>query len=396
MSVLSFFPWLDVARTLDVGPIHLIPYRRGRQPGGAEQPIIDTLTEPYRITPRSSILTATLLRFGDRSLLEDIDDELLPELFELAALVTTAGLANRRFFGIGYWNRDNFQFLIQRFAEPDRGVFFEARRLDGSTGIYVPHENLVVSRPVHAGSGSHVEIDTILLQALLALREQDDWPRFREAIQVFNLASTDNPDIPMEVAVVLMTGAIEQLLGAAPKSADLVAKLESALMPRSTMTLAECPERVAKLPRGRTPEGSMRAAWIRDLFALRGDLAHGRLSARYRSVWSPREHLLMAAFCFPLLLRRELAARGLYATTDEDTDQIEAFEPLCCADHFATSIEDGDDASRSWHEILAEAGLERIVEKWRPQLEALFKKDEDDVSPPEGKSDRSNTGDVTA
>src|SRR5690606_5892040 len=183
----------------------------------------------YRITPQSSILTATLLRFGDRSLLEEIADELLPELFELAALITTAGLASRRFFGIGYCNRDNFQFLVQRFTEPGRGVFFESRRLDGSTGIYVPHENLIVSRPVYAGTGSRVEIDNNLLHALLALREEDDWPRFREAIQVFNLASTDSPDMPVELAIVLMTGAIEQLLGAAPRSSDLVAKLEAAL-----------------------------------------------------------------------------------------------------------------------------------------------------------------------
>jgi hypothetical protein len=239
-------------------------------------------------------------------------------------------------------------------------VFFQARRLDGSRNVFVPHENLVVAMPVHVAGNDPVSIDEALLNAFLLERGKDDWPRFRQALQDFNLASTDSTEIPIEVAIVLMNGALEQVLDAdAGKEPDLAAKFAAALSPAEDLDVGSC----SRIDSSRYPKAkSVRDVWIRDLFRLRGDFAHGLLSSRYRPNWSAREHLLLASFCFPLLLKLALAERALYTMSVADTDGIDAFEALCCAEHFGDD-EDGT-AEMPWHKTLAKAGLHRIVAKW--------------------------------
>jgi hypothetical protein len=115
-------------------------------------------------------------------------------------------------------------------------------------------------------------------------------------------------------------------------------------------------------------EAPLRQVWIRDLHRLRGSLAHGRLSARYPSIWTPREHLILATFAFTMILKTRMVDRSIYSLTSIDVDGIDAFEQLCCAEHFAESADDEESKDLPGHRALRDAGMDRLIERWRKQL----------------------------
>jgi hypothetical protein len=90
----------------------------------------------------------------------------------------------------------------------------------------------------------------------------------------------------------------------------------------------------------------------------RGSLAHGHGAEAYRSLWTPREHLLFAAFAIPRLFKLHLANRGHFALTLADLADIDAFEALLNARHFD---ERADDEEHPWPEAISGAGMRRWV-----------------------------------
>ena len=66
MSMLAFFPWMEISGPIHVGQFELLPYRRGIAPGGPDteqQSTVDRLLEPYN-AGGSPIVTATIIRIS--------------------------------------------------------------------------------------------------------------------------------------------------------------------------------------------------------------------------------------------------------------------------------------------------------------------------------------------
>lgn len=60
----------------------------------------------------------------------------------------------------------------------------------------------------------------------------------------------------------------------------------------------------------------MRHFCVLDMYRTRNSFAHGsKERTRTPAMWRTEEHLLLAAFVFPLCLKIELAAKGLYQLT---------------------------------------------------------------------------------
>jgi hypothetical protein len=113
---------------------------------------------------------------------------------------------------------------------------------------------------------------------------------------------------------------------------------------------------------------TVREVWIRDLYHLRGDLGHGKVTPAYPSIWTVREHLLLAAFSFPLVVKSILSTVGAYSLADRDIASIEAFERLVVAPDLMAWTSAGE---CTWSRILMEARQElafnRISERLSPR-----------------------------
>ncbi len=182
----------------------------------------------------------------------------------------------------------------------------------------------------------------------------------------FNLANTD--DRAHHVELILATGAIQRLLGCQDTRAhELADRFADGFVPRRNVARDECARLQNRTARANSP--SVRDAWIRDLYALRGALAHGRVTAGYQPAWNIREHLLLTSYAFPLLMKARLARVNHYTLTEDDQLGIDAFEPLACVYPFQPP--DAERGIWPWNEIVRRVADDALRARAIARLEEL-------------------------
>jgi hypothetical protein len=361
MSMLAFFPRLKLEADLTVEGYRLLRFERGRLPG-REQLAIDSVLEAYLEGENRAVRRATVLTGGERGLTDDLTDDEMADLFEVADLVAFAGLAGREYFvPVSYTNRETFSFIVQQFQSTGGGVAVRSRRRDGATQSYFSASQNRVRRPLSQHGVGGVSLSPAVVSALLQARGHKDWEHLSEAIYFFNRANTDSDLVSEESECVEMAGAIERLLRCYHGREDELIERFLALWKPATWldpTLCE------RIPADRR-RPSVVEAWLRDFFGYRGFHAHGRREVRRPTVWSRREHLLLGAFAFPLLVKLWLNERELYALTEQDEVDIDILERLICAKHFEPQPEDAPH-EHPWPGIRGEAAFHRAFERgWK-------------------------------
>ena len=373
MSMLPFFPWIEVKEELKLGEFQLVPYEPGRTPGGAGtelQASLDSVLQHYVDVNQESIRHATLVVADGHQVFDDLTEEERASYFNFAELVAFGGLAKREFFGLGnrYCNRDDFTFTVQGFRQESSGVGIVSRRRDGGKNAFVTATIYRVQRPFHVQSGWDVKLDVPLVNALLDVREHDKWPAYFEAISGFNQANTDSDQSSEAGELVATVGALERLFDCnRGRGEDLATRFMQAFQTTERMSVASC----SRIPGERFRRcQSLAEVWIRDLFQLRGDLAHGKHSIRYPAVWNTQEHLLLSSFVFPRIVKSVLASEGHYTLTDEDRMDLATFERfVACDDLFSVPDDDADSQPRPWDKIVQDAMWEDLSEGVEEQLD---------------------------
>jgi len=355
MGMLAFFPWITLETQLNHGEFRLLPFERGRSPAGPDTPLQRTIDEvllSYCSRPDHPVRAAVILTHEGRpDFTADLTAEDIASYFVFGDSFAFSALAARTFFDTGYANTDCYRLVIQAFRAESRSVAVESRRRDGSTVSLHPAGSFTESRPHHV-SITATKVDQHLLLGLLNARARGDWDRYYEAIANFNLANTDSQQIPIHTEAVLLIGALQRALNCRSSDVnELCERLHDLFKPSAPKSPTTCratspdPGVMAKFQRG----PSVTDGWIRDFCALRGNLAHGRLTPVYPSIWNVHEHLLLGAFLFPLVVKLVLAREGLYSLTETDRVDIDLFEELACVRHFDRDYTPG--ATAPWREI---------------------------------------------
>jgi len=359
----------------EIANLRLLEYKRSELPAGsgtAIQQEIDSILEPYIAHGTQPIERATIIAIGGSDLTRDLTDDEINAVFAFSELLAFAGLATRQFFSQSeYCNRDVFQLVVQRYSEPKGGAAFTSRRRDGSVTRYVTRDALAIKRPEYIQAPVSTKVDIPLLNALVqAQRELDQeiWNAYFEAIVNYGVANRDSPDLTLQIEAVLMIGAFERLFDLRGGKENALAHcFAAALQPTEEVAIETC-------TRFSTPEAqsflsqhhSIRNAWIRDFFRLRGNLAHGLITPGYRSRWSLQEHLLLGSYIFPLLVKSKFSRDGLYVLTDRDQDDIDVFERLACVELFPQVSNDPTDAEAEsrefpWNEVRSRFLFDRMA-----------------------------------
>jgi hypothetical protein len=333
MSMLAFFPWLEIEGRIRFGEYELVPFKREREPSGSgseEQKRIDSVLHPFKLGQSAHgpqpVNVATIMRLAERELLKDFSECELDSLFMLALLVAFGGLAAREFCGVAgvrYCNATDFTFMVQSFREEANGTVIDIPRRDGLNSIRITADAYQAFRPFHASTSfGGVRLDAPLIEALLrASRGHTLWDRLRDSLTAFVRANTDNPEIARQSEVVDTVGAFERLLDVRG-SDKLKREFESHFRPGRDIKPQDAP----RIPPALRNGPSLRCLWIADFYKHRNPHAHGAQSTEPGRLWDRAEHLLLAAYAFPLLVKSLLSEAGLYSLIAEDQEAIDAFE----------------------------------------------------------------------
>lgn len=356
-NAISFFPWWSIATELTIGPVRLTPYRRGKSPGDTqdvEQDHLDAVLAAYANHPRQRIKTATLLEVDDWRAGMD-GDAVSNRLFAARDALGFSALSERQLFRghFHYCCFDTFSLVVQSYLPGRPGHFsYATRRRDGGTRNLWASNEFAFQRPLHVHDHSYELLDPQLLTLLM-----DDVPsNWRHAVEEFNRANTDSPNVLPHVEVVMMKSAFEWLFQINPTHNQFCSALVATLADLQPDDLVEGPLSTrwsVAWPKSSRPL----MAWAREFCALRGVSAHGTQRGNHHFVWSERAHLAFASLLFPLVFKKVAADAGRFTLNEVDRERLRRIDQYALYDPFAY----GDESSpHPWSEIDGESRMEVI------------------------------------
>ena len=338
MPTVVLLPWCRVDKELKVDTIEILPFeRRGRS--GPHVPRtqraitnqISKLMTPYRDLKGRRIDNAAVVKWMDKSVIEDLTEEEIATTKELLDLVTFSALSSRDLFSSGgnYCNSDTFTHYVQKFRPPTDFIAIETARARGAgqalSGWSIA--SLRIGIPAHVSTNSTVEVDENLLAGLLSFRRQTSektWNRWLDAIGSFNLANTDSDNVSYASEWTLMCGAFQQILGAKGTAEDVAAKFTAILNSEPKILAAKSHRKSQSF--NRKTQLPLRQEWMREFYRIRGNLAHGWLTPNQPHAWTVGEHLTLSRLAFPLVVKELLRQQNAHNLTDLDEVWIENFE----------------------------------------------------------------------
>lgn len=100
--------------------------------------------------------------------------------------------------------------------------------------------------------------------------------------------------------------------------------------------------------------------WIEELYDLRNSYAHPK--NRRGLGWAPLEHLVMAAFVFPLLVKLLLERKGHYHLTPEDAAKCRAVDKLLALPGWGKDRRVGSMVGGLWHKVVTDLRYRAIID----------------------------------
>jgi len=391
----AFFPWLTIEddgwnEDLTFGRFSLLPYQRGVSPAGPSTPAQDLIDATlkhylkYRGRDSQPVSTATLIAVDGNLEFDHSDRSLVNELFAFKEVVAFAGLAIRSPAwqeGGSHCNSTCFEIEIQGQYNPKFGVTRISRQYGGSHISFFVGE---VHCPHFADQFTGIRLDAALIKALWKIHSPDRRSRMETAIRLFNAANTDSDQKSFYEELMEIVSAMEYLLEVrgSKKGHALGVNLERDFRPSSgTPRIPRHP----LLSNGGLRKKYRRALtvlgiWAWDLYIWRDYFAHGeimpdtgKVAQERHHILEPEEHLVLANFAFPRLVKAMLERQKAYTLTEDDRDEIDLFEHLIVLDFDQLAKQLKDDQPNIWDKAVedfkGERETHRMVARYRKALD---------------------------
>ena len=365
MDELVIFPWwrsidrLRPERDLRIGRWKVFPFEQDTDAAFPPRvtEVIRRLLSAYVDPQNRQILACSVAKVEDVEWFAPTRDAF--EADNLVAIVTAAGLANRRFFqdGLRYSTAIEFEGQCWSNVANAEGITDPWRRKDGD-GLGFQHFDRpgLFRFPLPHFPNHHQDLDWKLANAIIeAIRAPAEFSsNLVSALHCFNLSNTDHQLTPASVELTLLSGAFDRLIEGTPQGheADFVDGMKRLREQAGPVTGQLPDERMVETPGANDTAFDI---WTRDFYRARGDLAHGRQQYIRPRAWSQEEHILLGVFLFPLLLRAKLQARRFLSPEDSQQGVLQVFEDLL----HLHPLEHGHQADREeWRRIVLD-GEER-------------------------------------
>lgn len=260
-----------------------------------------------------------------------------------------------------YTNSTAFQPVFQSFIIPIQDQVIQYRRRDSMLldGGY-KHKDLKYSRPLECKSlRPKMDKDFLIALSELAKGNNKLYRRILGSIFFVQLANTDQPQMSLESEAILMASAFEQLFDAQNKykltcaykvcfSDYEMKKVKDVLHVRRGI------EENKNEHKGLDSEWQLGRKWIQELYNLRNEAVHGGDLSKRKWGWSPFEHLVMAAFVFPLAVKILLSKENKYKLTEVDKQLCTSIDLLLATKNWNV-CSNPQDNNTNWEKVISEA-----------------------------------------
>lgn len=327
---LTLLPWLRLCSPVTALGVHFLPYSGTTVPSQFQSfsSEIGRILSSYRDVVGHPVAECVLGSIRDGDPCKELSEAEAFRVNEAVQLLAFSGIANNQYYTqLGhYTNSAAFQVFFQGFIAGSDEITLVVRRRDGRMrNAGYRHAQVKFSIPIQCAHFDPCRVDAALLEALEMCFQTADAQtrRLLQAISLFNQAHTDSDAVLPEREIILLASAFEQLFANCNGAEDLACKVSTLLDSYGAIKVADSARsNQIELSKGRQ---SQEQAWflhrkcVQELYHLRNDFTHGNDPARRSWGWSVLEHLVMASFVFPLLVKILFAAKSKYSLTREDT-----------------------------------------------------------------------------
>jgi hypothetical protein len=180
-----------------------------------------------------------------------------------------------------------------------------------------------------------------------------------EAIESFAAANTDALHVQPHFELVLICGAFERLVGCTDGTANALLAAYKPIWFREELPVSQqiSYQRIVKESLRGYPT---RSAWLKDMYILRNEHAHGKHSPQYKSTWRLDEHLLLASHIFPIVLKCALSKSDAYAMTPDDKRDVFAIDYLLHLNDQLAPVAADEPHEFAWTEALKTASWDHL------------------------------------
>jgi hypothetical protein len=378
-NLIAFMPWLELDFDCEVGGVTFIPFRGQK---GAVHPALKgvetelaTILSSYvdlKGNPRTDCAVATVAGRGWN--LDDGED--FQSVNRAASLLFLAAWSENKYYASSQLvNSAHFRIVWQRFQPDVTWTALVTRRRDGRTtdGGYL-HGEIKISRPLQCSLHTAAKPDLDLLKAFDKAGDgSPTMARLATALPFVELANTDDDMMSYHAEAILMASAFEQLLDGDGKSYLLVKAFEPHFASDGSVTVEEALSVRPDIYLDPKHEQEQRKwwvhkKWIEEIYRLRNKAAHRGETQGQKWAWNPFEHLVMAAFVFPLVVKRMLEAEGVYQQTDHDIGSGKAIDRLLASTGWAQEARPNESVVSRWSQIVSDQVVEQM---WQDAFSAF-------------------------
>jgi hypothetical protein len=255
-----------------------------------------------------------------------------------AKILALACLSEQRFFE-GHFsphlNATMFHIIGQGVTSgSDQIAPYYPRRGGGLQIGGLRFKDIVFQRPAQIEGTECKTINELLVRALEKARRSkaSAADAIDSSLEVFLLANTETPELDWGSCIMLSAIAFERLLEPPSGNSQSLA-LSSAFAdywaPFSRLTIADA-KRIKPDQRFTSEQKKwpVHRKWMKELYEARSAAAHRGRRSEFSQNWSEWQHLVIAAFAYPLIVKLRLAENGFYSPSDRELGAYEALDLL--------------------------------------------------------------------
>ncbi len=360
-------PWLTLPAQIRVGRFRFSPIRLDDVGAVVDRSMISTVKSALKCYVRKNgqpIQSCTiLLRLNDHNPW-NIPRAHWNHATEAAKTLAIACLSEQRFLE-GHFsphlNSTMFHIIGQGIsAGSDQIAPFFSRRGGGLQIGGMRFKDIVFQRPPQIEGTDCKLINTALIKAIgksrrLKLPVAD---AIDSSLELFLLGHSETPELDWDRCVMLSAMAFERLLMPPQSTAQATAAaFASHWTPFARVRLSSA-KRVKPDAKYKNEQADwpLHRKWAKELYEARSATAHRGIQTIFSRNWLPWQHLVVAAFAYPLTIKLMLSENNLYALSDRELGACEALDDL-----LDSNWGKGWRKPPEWSEILSKSEAHREI-----------------------------------